>query len=288
MLNLGQNYSVSPTKRNAAWWDAKVPCRSSPGKEVTWKCFPRRKSYLWAVEKKCNPWVVWGFLWKSCDFHNERASYFAQWSRFSWFPFGGRLLLSIFDTPGRVKISRQLAVGWRMFICSKKNLQGRPLQKGTRQCKIAFAPNHYRNKTRLCIKKCISKMNLQTKQQTNPKNIKKLHVSFTPSCFVTPVPSWSSAWHCWHPPVRWLEENQRSNRNRIHGNKKGQWWIPSRKLTYPTWGIPPGEKEPYQGDMLIPWRVIASANGPISWESGGPRSNPTPKNRQPFGRRSAI
>ena len=42
------------------------------------------------------------------------------------------------------------------------------------------------------------------------------------------------------------------------------WWcwcrrsgtLPSRKLTYPTWGIGKSSSNmPYQGDMLIPWRI---------------------------------
>ena len=34
-------------------------------------------------------------------------------------------------------------------------------------------------------------------------------------------------------------------------------WLPSRKLTYPTWGKGKSSSNmPYQGDMLIPWRVI--------------------------------
>ena len=40
-----------------------------------------------------------------------------------------------------------------------------------------------------------------------------------------------------------------------HGLYKGN--IPSRKLTYPTWGKGKSSSNmPYQGDMLIPWRVI--------------------------------
>ena len=40
------------------------------------------------------------------------------------------------------------------------------------------------------------------------------------------------------------------------------WWnfsfsLPSRELTYPTWGKGKSSSNmPYQGDMLIPWRVI--------------------------------
>ena len=33
-------------------------------------------------------------------------------------------------------------------------------------------------------------------------------------------------------------------------------WIPSRKLPYPTWGKGKSSSNmPYQGDMLVPWRV---------------------------------
>ena len=35
-----------------------------------------------------------------------------------------------------------------------------------------------------------------------------------------------------------------------------RWWIPSRELTYPTWGKGKSSSNmPFLGDMLIPWRV---------------------------------
>ena len=70
-----------PNKNHAAWWDAKVPCRSSPGRAVTWKCFPRRKSYLWAPKKSATHESCGGFFGNHVV-HYERASYFSPWSRF--------------------------------------------------------------------------------------------------------------------------------------------------------------------------------------------------------------
>ena len=47
----------------------------------------------------------------------------------------------------------------------------------------------------------------------------------------------------------------RHNLGPWEGNLKGEK-LPSRKLTYPTWGIGKSSSNmPYQGDMLISWRV---------------------------------
>ena len=43
----------------------------------------------------------------------------------------------------------------------------------------------------------------------------------------------------------------------FHFHDNGRKSIPSRKLTYPTWGKGKSSSNmPYQGDMLIPWRVL--------------------------------
>ena len=58
----------------------------------------------------------------------------------------------------------------------------------------------------------------------------------------------------WNQSSTW--RNQRRtiyNHNQVVPNRKG---IPSRELTYPTWGKGKSSSNmPYQGDMLIPWRV---------------------------------
>ena len=90
------------------------------------------------------------------------------------------------------------------------------------------------------------KLNLQ--QQTNPKNC------------MFPSPQVAS----WHQFLL----------DRPHGTAdillSGGWKKLSKKIRDPT-------AIEFPGTLRDKWWIITSANGPISWERDGPRSNPTPK-----------
>ena len=65
-------------------------------------------------------------------------------------------------------------------------------------------------------------------------------------------------WRSSHPTLDRSSHRRFTTQGRCKQQKTTlqQIWIPSRELTYPTWGKGKSSSNmPYQGDMLISWRV---------------------------------